>query len=193
MERSIDLGDVADRLSEAFPQIGGMYIFGSRAFATGSSRSDIYILIETEDYIRPAELREFASGELTALDLFLVDGGRATSVQNESYVEASDPASLVQLLKAKKFWDRCEGRLTIDVPWKQKIRSDVSFTPTALPLWPSEASEEPRGLEKITFGQLLRATSETVILSAVGIAISLLSAAFYAGLNFERFLRQIMQ
>ena len=100
MDKWIDLADVAEELSKKFPRIHAMYLFGSRGFGTGSPRSDIDILLESEEHIRPATLREFAIGDFAALDLFVIDGGRAVSAQNESYIEAANSSALIATLKA---------------------------------------------------------------------------------------------
>ena len=145
-QTSIELGDVAEQLSAKFPQIRRMYLFGSRAFSTGSARSDIDILLDVDRRIRPQDLRQFASGHYTALDLFQMEGGRATSTQNESFIEAKDSRALVDLLRAKEFWNQNSGRLGADISWQQPVRQDVTFVPTALPMKPSRKRGESIGL-----------------------------------------------
>ena len=188
MDRFVDLGDIADKLSAEFPAIRCMHLFGSRGFGTGSPRSDIDILLETDDYIRPEDLRRFSSGDLSALDLFLVDGGRATSTQNESYIEAKDSRSLIQSLKASKFWDRYSGRLRADISWKQRVRSDVTFVPTALPMNPKSRPEESIDMDTLRWGQVLRATSVRRIIRILVAIITVAALIFGAGYHVAQVL-----
>jgi hypothetical protein len=46
--------------------------------------------------------------------------------------------ALVHRLEAIKFWTRKEGRLAADIDWTVSIRSDFSFTPSALPYSPKK-------------------------------------------------------
>ena len=160
-----------------------MYLFGSRGFGTGSPRSDIDILLDTDKPIRPADLRQFASGELAALDLFLMEGGRATSAQNESYIQADNLSTLVQLLKAKKIWGRKTGRLGGDISWRQEVRLDVKFVPTALPMSPESDREDQGNIDTITLGQVLRATPMRRLVLVFAGMLSFLSALFFAGVR----------
>jgi len=181
MEELIDLGDIADSVSERFPNIKGLYLFGSRAFGTGSPRSDIDILVEFDGHIRPADLRDFTSVECEALDLFLVEGGKAISSQNESYVESGDISSLISTLNAKKFWDKESGRLQIDIPWKQRVRTDVTFIPSALPMRPESPSTGQINPETLTLGVLFKAFTVKQITAFISSIVVLLGATFGGG------------
>jgi len=181
MEELIDLGDIADSVSKKFPNIKGLYLFGSRAFGTGSPRSDIDILVEFDGHIRPADLRDFTSFECEALDLFLVEGGKAISSQNESYIESDDITGLISTLNAKKFWDKESGRLQLDIPWKQRVRTDVTFIPSALPMRPEPHSADQIDLEKLTLGMLFKAFTVKQITAFTFIVAALLGATFSGG------------
>jgi len=181
MEELIDLGDIADAISERFPNIKGLYLFGSRAFGTGSPRSDIDILVEFDEHLRPADLRDFTSKECDALDLFLIEGGKAASSQNESYVESHSLQSLVVMLNAKKFWDKDNGRLQIDIPWKHRVRTDVAFIPSALPMRPEENQEEKIDLDKLTIGQIFKSFTVKQIFGFVSVVIVILVSVFSGG------------
>ncbi len=65
--------------------------------------------------------------------MFIVDGGKATSSQNESFIEADDQPSLLTLLGAVKIWSRAEGRAKADIEWRFKVRAGVKYPATALP------------------------------------------------------------
>lgn len=184
MEEFIDLGYIADSVSNRFPNIKGLYLFGSRAFGTGSPRSDIDILVEFDGHIRPADLRDFTSVECKALDLFLVKGGKAISSQNESYVESDDISSLLSILNAKKFWDKESGRLRIDIPWKQRVRTDVPFVPSALPMRMELPSVDQINPEMITLGVLFEAFTVKQMSGFVSLIILILVTTFGSGYWF---------
>src|ERR1700733_11258245 len=89
--------DLAIWAGARFEQIEALYLFGSRRYRTGSPRSDIDVLVElkTDSHIRLADLRAFTSEVCPALDLFLAEGGKAVSCQNESSVRAPTFGELV--------------------------------------------------------------------------------------------------
>jgi hypothetical protein len=100
-----DLRELTQALTEAFPQIETLYLFGSRRYRTGSPRSDIDILVrlDKDSHIRPQELRAFSSDHCRALDLFVAEGGKAVSCANESHVRADSFPELVSRLKRSVF------------------------------------------------------------------------------------------
>ena len=129
------LKDLAIFLGARFSHIQALYLFGSRRYRTGSPRSDIDVLVELqpETHIRPADLRTFSSENCPALDLFIAEGGKAVSCENESFVRASSFSELVAKLEAVCFWNRTEGVLdSADIEWVVSIPTDVNFAPTAL-------------------------------------------------------------
>jgi hypothetical protein len=129
------LKDLAIWLGAGFPQIVALYLFGSRRYRTGSPRSDIDVLVELKPgtHIRPAELRAFSSANCPALDLFLADGGKAVSRENESFVRAATFGELVTKLEAVCFWTRIEAVLdSAGIDWIVAIPTHIQFVPTAL-------------------------------------------------------------
>jgi len=98
LEKEYDLALLAENLAEAIPEITELYLFGSRARGTKSIRSDVDVLVIAIKHIQPRLLREFSFKNCEALDLFTVDRGKATSSQNESFIEAEDQPSLLTLL-----------------------------------------------------------------------------------------------
>lgn len=133
MEIEYDLGMLAEDLARTIPETSELYLFGSRARGTKSTRSDADILVVADEYIQPQRLREFSSENCKALDLFIVDGGKATSSQNESFIDAENFPALLTLLGAVRIWSRSEGRAAANIDWRFKVREDVDFIPTALP------------------------------------------------------------
>ena len=133
-EASYDLRELADRLTKVFPQIQALYLFGSRRYRTGSARSDVDILVELADrtHVQPRELRAFSREYCPALDLFVAEGGKAVSCENESCVRAESLAALVGRLEAVRFWTREAGALDADINWEFRVPGDVEFIPTAM-------------------------------------------------------------
>jgi Nucleotidyltransferase domain len=118
-----DLRELTRALTEAFPQIEALYLFGSRRYRTGSPRSDVDILVGLgkDLHIRPQELRAFSSDYCRALDLFVAEGGKAVSCANESHVRADSFPELVARLEAICFWNRSESLLPADIDWEIRL------------------------------------------------------------------------
>ena len=133
MEIEYDLATIAEQLADTIPEVNELYLFGSRARGTKSIRSDVDVLVVATKHIQPRLLRDFSFKNCEALDLFIVDGGKATSSQNESFIEADDQPSLLTLLGAVKIWSRAEGRAKPDIEWRFKVRAGVTYPATALP------------------------------------------------------------
>lgn len=108
-EDIFDLEASVKVLAGTFSQIDSVYIFGSRRYETGSTRSDIDILLTTTSRIQPAKLRDFTLEHSTALDLFILDDGKAISVANESYIEAENNDALINKVDAVLLYDRHNG------------------------------------------------------------------------------------
>ncbi|GLO63895.1 hypothetical protein MACH09_44030 [Vibrio sp. MACH09] len=106
---NIDLRAIISVLFGQFNQIEAAYIFGSRRFESGSTRSDIDILLTTSDHLKPSDLRDFTVKHCKSLDLFILENGKAVSVANESYVTAENNDALVTKLNAKLIYDRDNG------------------------------------------------------------------------------------
>jgi hypothetical protein len=176
-----DLGQLADRLAATHGEIRELYIFGSRRFRTRSLRSDVDVLVVADRFIRPQALREFSDENCRALDLFLVTDGRATSSQNESYIEADDTSDLIRRLEALKFWERGKGRLEADVEWTITIREDVEFTPTALPNRKFWAKHSPMDL---TLADLIASLTVPQLWAAVLAIVALVVGSAGAGYWF---------
>ena len=127
--------DVAIWIGARFSQIEALYLFGSRRYRAGSPRSDIHVLAELkpDSHIRPADLRAFSSEVCPALDLFLAEGGKAVSCENESSVRAPKFRELISKLEAVRFWKRSDGVIeSADIDWTVTVPIDVEFVPSAL-------------------------------------------------------------
>jgi nucleoside phosphorylase/predicted nucleotidyltransferase len=78
-----------------------VYIFGSRKDRTGSSRSDIDLLVPLEHRVDEFQARELWALE-PYLDIFILDRGIATSLINESQIRADSDADLINLVGAQE-------------------------------------------------------------------------------------------
>lgn len=178
MPTTYDLGQLADHLGHEFPAIQELYLFGSRRFRTRSARSDVDVLVVSSAYIQPLELRDFAYLHCTALDLFLVRDGRATSCQNESYVEAADFISLIRELRAERFWTRSQGRLQADIDWTFSIDESVGFPFTCLPNSPIPN----KSAADMTVKELIGGLKPGQLWATVAAVVALIVTAFLAGI-----------
>jgi REase_DpnII-MboI/Polymerase beta, Nucleotidyltransferase len=123
----------AAALLSEFPEITALYLFGSRRHRTRSTRSDIDILVETTGHLKASELRDYCLNHYPALDPFIIEGAKATSCANDSYIEAASKPELIRLLDAVRFWDRAMGQCQVDIDWEPKIAHGVTFSFTTLP------------------------------------------------------------
>ncbi|GLI92567.1 nucleotidyltransferase domain-containing protein [Methylocystis echinoides] len=106
-----DLRKYIELLIQQELAISEVYLFGSRAYGTGSFRSDCDLIVRSAP-IRPTKssaLRTFAIEHCPALDFFLCTEARAISAANDSSVHAADLATLIDKLDATPLWTREGG------------------------------------------------------------------------------------
>jgi predicted nucleotidyltransferase len=134
-----DLKGLLSDLLSGQPAILEIYLFGSRAYRTGSLRSDCDLIVRgsVESHIRSSELRNFAMAKCPALDFFIVEGARATSCMNDSFVRAASFEELVDKLDAILLWSKSDGfaefEFDFEVKWVFSTSIDVVHIPTVLP------------------------------------------------------------
>jgi predicted nucleotidyltransferase len=133
-EDIFDLEAIIKILAGKFAEIESIYLFGSRGYETGSTRSDIDILLTTTARIQPAKLRDFTLEHSTALDLFILDDGKAISVANESFLQAKDNDELIKRVDAVLLYDRDSGS-SAELQRRKKIEVDkrINHELTSLP------------------------------------------------------------
>lgn len=180
MEEEVDLGEIADLLTKQFTSISALYLFGSRVYGTGSMRSDIDVLVETTSNIKPADMRKFIDEHCKALDLFIINNGKAISVQNESYVEEDNLQELLTSLKAQKFWQKDRGRIEIKAKWKQKIRNDIDFIPSCLP-YVSDKKQKNINPSNLTFIEILKSLTTPQLYKITSAIVVVLIGTFSGG------------
>lgn len=134
-----DLRKYIELLVQKEAAISEIYLFGSRAYGTGSLRSDCDLIVRS-DPNKPTKLsalRTFAVESCTALDFFLCTEARATSAANDSSVHAADFTALVSKLDALLLWTRVGGfvdfafRDTSD--WTFEVAKGIDFKMTVMP------------------------------------------------------------
>lgn len=147
-EYIFDLEAIIKILAGKFLEIKSIYLFGSRGYETGSTRSDIDILLTTSARIQPAKLRDFTLEHSTALDLFLLKKGKAISVANESFLQTKDNDELIKRVDAVLLYDRYNWS-SKELQRRKKIEVDkrINHELTSLPNGNSEYWEV-RALQK---------------------------------------------
>ena len=119
---------------EKFDNINKVYLFGSRAYKTNSTRSDIDLLVLLERPIPSVEITYCLSKKYPPVDFFkTADMKIAESVINGSAIH-SDDKTLDSKLDAIELWDKENGFSTQFTDWTQKTRAGVDFKPTTMPL-----------------------------------------------------------
>ena len=105
----LDLKAIVSVLVGKFQQIETIHLFGSRRYASGSTRSDIDVILTLSAHLRPAALRDFAIKHCPSLDFFILENRKAISVVNESFVTSDNNESLIASLNAELLYDRDGG------------------------------------------------------------------------------------
>jgi predicted nucleotidyltransferase len=130
-----NLKALLDALVKREPSIAELWMFGSRAYGTQSLRSDVDILVRVKEngFVKSSVLRDFALAECRALDFFIVQGGRAVSCMNDSYVSAGCFEELATKLDALLLWSDQGGFAMVSAPWVFEVGQMVNFAATVLP------------------------------------------------------------
>ena len=133
-EDIFDLEAIVKLIAGKFIEIESVYLFGSRRFETGSSRSDIDILLELNKPIKPSKLRDFTLEHSTALDLFILENGRATSVANDSYIQSDNDKKLIKSVNAILLYDKTNG-VSAELAKRKEVEVDkrINHELTSLP------------------------------------------------------------
>lgn len=188
MDQEYDLARLAEDLGKAVPEITELYLFGSRARGTKSTRSDADVLVVSNKYIQPQALRKYSSEHCEALDLFIVDGGNAISSQNESYIEADDFSDLLEKLGAVKIWSRMSGREATNIQWRFTVKEGVEFLPSVLPnvTLPDKRTDNPiLDPATLTLGQLFSNLTIPQLVAAISVFVALIGVSFSAGVKYS--------
>jgi len=137
--KKYNLKILLEELVSQQPNLEEIYLFGSRAYKTGSLRSDCDLLLKVSDkgHVKGFELTDFADARCPALDFFLASEGKATSCANHSFVQAASFPDLVKKLDAIPLWSRRHGfaqfEFDLESRWVFETAMTASFPPTMLP------------------------------------------------------------
>lgn len=131
--RVVNLKDLIRPLTE-IKEIEEIYIFGSRAYNTGSYRSDIDILVYAPEGVTRYEITEFIKRE-KALDIFeTTNKTEARSFANDSRLRRNN---LINTLDARLLWERKNGFNEGELCHFQAMRilRDYDFKMSSMPLY----------------------------------------------------------
>lgn len=135
-----NLKEIIEALSVKHSEIEEIYLFGSRAYKTGSFRSDIDIIAVTNAAIAPAAVNEWLHDKFPPVDLFLsYDKTIATSVVNGSVVAYRNDGrneDLFQQLDAILLWKREGGFSESYLNWNIQTANNVTFQMSIIPSYP---------------------------------------------------------
>lgn len=109
VHQDLDVREAVELLAERIPILREIRLFGSRRFRTGSSRSDVDLLVIGEHLPSASCVAAIARDIDSYLDVFLARGGVAQSAVNESVISQPDLESLVGALDAVVVWQTGEG------------------------------------------------------------------------------------
>jgi nucleoside phosphorylase/predicted nucleotidyltransferase len=137
-KREVDLQDalltLADLISE--PDLD-VWLFGSRRFKAGSTRSDIDLLVKASKPINEKAAQEIWDSE-PYLDVFEVLEGGARSLFNESRLVARSRRSLVRRLRAVRLLDGGSWRTSANQYRTQTVLAERNPAATLIPLYDLE-------------------------------------------------------
>lgn len=130
--RVINLKDLISKISD-IPNVSEIYIFGSRAYETGSLRSDIDILVYTPNGLRYDDILPIIKTE-EALDIFKTTNKKeAESFANNSWINRVD---VISALDAKLLWSRESGFNSLMDRYKEiRVLTDIDFKMSYLPTY----------------------------------------------------------
>ena len=114
-------------LTQQFPEITDIYIFGSRRHRTLSTRSDLDMLLVAKPTLRSEDVRDFTLKNCPFLDCFIVDRSVATSCANGSKVRGRSRSDLIYRLDGLNLWNKSTGFSNADVDWDFQVIK--GFTP----------------------------------------------------------------
>lgn len=101
--RTVQLRVALTELTQSFPAIQEIYLFGSRRHGSTSFRSDIDLLARPGDWLGLGVATQIWEID-RYLDVFVADGGTAVSLANGSRIEAPNFEGLVAKLDAAPVW-----------------------------------------------------------------------------------------
>ena len=135
-----DLQEIIASLVNHHPEIKEIYLFGSRAYKTGSLRSDVDLLAITDGQLSFSMVNSWLHDEYPPVDLFTsYDRENAMSVVNGSTVafrKGGKYKDLMDQLDAIMLWDSTNLYSATYSDWKFQTANNVSFQMSIIPSYP---------------------------------------------------------
>ena len=138
-----DLQEIVSSIVGHHPDISKVYLFGSRSYKTHSYRSDIDILVITDNIPIPdVEVNSWLHEEYPPVDLFCsYDSQVAKSVINGSLIQYIPENkwgynNLAEQLDAKLLWERQKGFATDFSDWIQQTLNGINYQMSVIPSYP---------------------------------------------------------
>lgn len=129
-----DLKKIIQEIIKEFPSIKKIYLFGSRAYKTNSSRSDIDLLFFSEIPLPNSRITEWINRVYPPVDFFKsTDMKVAESAINGSAIISLE-IPLNEKLDAIELWNLNDGFSTSFEDWIQETRKGIRFETSILPL-----------------------------------------------------------
>lgn len=128
---SKDLKVDIDFFVSNYPKIKSIYLFGSRAYKTNSTRSDIDIIIFSDEPI-PARFINTYHSTHEYLDIFTGDKNSIVSSINGSRIYKRGWKKLISQLDAIELWNNKEKHKNVDY-YKQEIFQNQRFIDSVRP------------------------------------------------------------
>lgn len=129
-----NLKEIVTVLTQNIPDITDLYLFGSRAYKTGSVRSDIDLLALTTAPLTAPSINSWIHDKFPPADLFYsYDNKVAISISNGSSIRIREKyANLPEQLDAIKLWDNKSGFSSF-TDWNQEALEGFSFPMSIIP------------------------------------------------------------
>ncbi|PFK67053.1 hypothetical protein COJ21_24365 [Priestia megaterium] len=122
-----NLKELVKDIVQKHSEVNAIYLFGSRAYNTGSRRSDIDILIHSDKVIKSHDITDWIREKYPPVDIFkTTDMRNADSIINGSAVQ-SENVLLDEKLDAIKLWDKKDLLNTSFKRWDQLTDKNVEF------------------------------------------------------------------
>lgn len=133
-----DLKEIATSIIEENKNVTEIYLFGSRAYNTGSLRSDIDILIVAEVEIPDVLFRDRINKKYPPVDLFVtVNKLNARSLMNGSVLNKREQYStIIEQIDAVLLWKKGDGFSDGFTGWAQLTQKSIDFKMSILPSYP---------------------------------------------------------
>lgn len=127
--KEIDLRNNIREMIESFKSVKAIYLFGSRAYKTNSTRSDVDVIVFSDFNIPPIIINNYHKNH-EYIDIFAGSGKAINSITNGSTIIKRGLKSLVRQLDAILLWSSKKGYCN-EAFYKQSIFAKQRFYPSS--------------------------------------------------------------